>query len=269
MPNERLILPGDASDLARDLKPTQYLLTVTNDTVSTFTAGDEQYGAPLNSSVRELGHASPPVLFPLPVSSLPLQTLQCRSLLLIAANPKCASIALPGCLEAQKAQLWLPEPPPLTLFADPIPTQQETTSQQATTGWRWFSRVAAQLSSLHWDLVLETLRESGSKPPRCVHQLRWYHMGQGDKGPGGQTRAGRLLLILLSSLPDRFLFQPQRTTEQLPVQVPNLLFVTALTCPAGSTDARDAVPYSSDSSVMDLQFNKLARVPALSRQINI
>lgn len=41
--------------------------------------------------------ASQPASFPLLLSSLPLQSLQCRSLLLIAANPKRASRALPDC----------------------------------------------------------------------------------------------------------------------------------------------------------------------------
>lgn len=41
-------------------------------------------------------------------------------------------------------------------------------------------------------------------------------MGREDEGPGGQPRAGGLLLILLSLTPDCSLLQPQRTSEQLP-----------------------------------------------------
>ena len=161
--------------------------------------------------------------------------------------------------------------------------------------------------------------------PCCAKPAdRWDHKGWGDKGPGGQTRAGRLLLIPFSLVPDRFLLQPQRTTGRLPLGLANF-FVTALARPAGSTDAGDAghcrgppmphrlvtrqnagacrpemivavvvvvvvicvrlcntnysylaagalpnrfetsLPLScSEYSAMDLQFNKLARVPALS-----
>lgn len=54
--------------------------------------------------------------FPVSLSSLPLQSLQCRSLLLIAANPKRASRVLPDCLPAltlHRTCPWQAEKAPL------------------------------------------------------------------------------------------------------------------------------------------------------------
>lgn len=69
--------------------------------------------------------------------------------------------------------------------------------------------------------------------PSCVnHLIGGTPWDWEDRGPGGQPRAGGLLLILLSLTPDCSLLQPQRTSEQLPHRETMKLVVLSLACPA-------------------------------------